>query len=255
MTNYLELTSRNRFFISEELQLRIKNAGLVLAGCGLSSSFAVTAARIGFENFVLADGDKVELTNLNRQAFFADQIGENKAKATSDLLKQINPNIKARVIDSFITASEAKELVASGDIVINTVDFNEVTYLVNEAAMSQSKLCIFPLNVGFGALILIFSEASKTLNDIIGGRIVDSDTDFLLNLYQGLIDYYLPGYVRDNLKELFSFINQKSFFPQNAIAANINAALMSTIILDHLNGKELPLAPTPVFVDARSVLT
>ena len=103
---YDQLTLRNGFFISRDLQLKIKECSLVLAGCGLSSNFAVLAARLGFEKFILIDGDNVDESNLNRQPFSLNHVGLNKAEAISEIIKQINQNQASSSLHVFLLAQK-----------------------------------------------------------------------------------------------------------------------------------------------------
>ncbi|HEY7343732.1 MAG TPA: ThiF family adenylyltransferase, partial [Ktedonobacterales bacterium] len=90
-SDFDDLFSRNWAFITPEIQHILDHTCLFAAGAGLSSTIVTLACRTGFGSFILADGDNVELSNLNRQAFFRRQIGENKATATAELLRDIRP--------------------------------------------------------------------------------------------------------------------------------------------------------------------
>lgn len=59
------------------------------------------AARTGFTKFILADGDKMEVNNLNRQPFSLCQTGRNKAGATAELIKEVNPEAEIEVFPQF----------------------------------------------------------------------------------------------------------------------------------------------------------
>ena len=65
----MERYSRNRIYISEEEQERIKQVRILLGGAGIGSIIAECALRFGFENITIVDGDKVEESNLNRQNY------------------------------------------------------------------------------------------------------------------------------------------------------------------------------------------
>ena len=67
MLSYQDLTLRNQGYIPPELQEKIRATRLLVAGCGLGSSIAEAAARVGFERLTLADGDSISAHNLNRQ--------------------------------------------------------------------------------------------------------------------------------------------------------------------------------------------
>ncbi len=71
-------------------QDKIINASIGVVGCGgLGSDYLEKLARSGFGRLVFCDSDFIQLSDLNRQAFFEHQKGQNKALATSDNLKNI----------------------------------------------------------------------------------------------------------------------------------------------------------------------
>ena len=77
-----------------EVHSTIKKAKIGIAGLGgLGSNIAVMLTRAGISHLVLADFDIVDITNINRQNYYLDQIGRSKANATEELLKGINPYI------------------------------------------------------------------------------------------------------------------------------------------------------------------
>lgn len=80
-------------------RLRVKTVGI--AGCGgLGSNCAVALARVGVGHLVIADFDIIERSNLNRQYFFAGQVGQYKALAVKDIIQRIDPgiNVEAHVL-------------------------------------------------------------------------------------------------------------------------------------------------------------
>lgn len=73
---------------------KLKRATVGIAGCGgLGSTVAVALARSGIGALVLVDFDVVEPSNLNRQQFFVDQIGQPKVEALGSTLARINPYV------------------------------------------------------------------------------------------------------------------------------------------------------------------
>lgn len=250
---YDDLVSRNAFFISYELQQTIRSTRLVFAGCGLSSNIAIAAARLGFEHFTLIDGDSVDISNLNRQAFYHKQVSKNKAEATADLVYSINPESKIEVLPLYITPSDVRSIVAKGDIIINTVDFNEATYLINDTCAESGKLSVSPMNIGFGIIVLVFSSTSARLSDIVGG-ITTSNIDFLKALSSNLRGYEMPSYLADNLQAAFDFYEKYRFFPQNVVASLLNAGMIAMLIVDYIAGGKIKMAPEPIYLDAPNYL-
>lgn len=73
-------------------QEKISAAAVGVAGLGgLGSNIAVFLARLGVGRLVLADFDRVDVTNLNRQQYRAADLGQPKPKALAEQLRQINP--------------------------------------------------------------------------------------------------------------------------------------------------------------------
>ena len=65
---------------------------MAVAGLGgLGSNIAVSLARLGVGHLHLIDFDRVDVTNLNRQQYFADQVGMPKTEALRENLLRINP--------------------------------------------------------------------------------------------------------------------------------------------------------------------
>lgn len=73
---------------------RLKQATVGIAGVGgLGSAVAVALARVGVGRLIIADFDVVEPSNLNRQQYFIDQLGQFKVAALAANLQRINPYV------------------------------------------------------------------------------------------------------------------------------------------------------------------
>ncbi len=75
-----------------ELQRKFAEASVAVCGLGgLGSNIAISLARAGIGHLHLIDFDRVDISNLNRQQYFADQIGLPKTEALTANLKMIAP--------------------------------------------------------------------------------------------------------------------------------------------------------------------
>ena len=82
------------------VQARLEEKAVGIMGLGgLGSAVAISLARMGIGSLLLADYDVVEPTNLNRQQYFIDQIGQKKTAALRDILQRVNPYVAVSVID------------------------------------------------------------------------------------------------------------------------------------------------------------
>jgi len=102
---------------------KLNQATIGIAGCGgLGSNIAVSLVRSGIGKLILADFDKVEASNLNRQHFYQSDIGKNKTEALAMHLKNINPAVDLEIHQTKLTAESAMEIFSSVDIMIEAFD-------------------------------------------------------------------------------------------------------------------------------------
>lgn len=86
----------NRYFSHDALE-RLGNALVGIAGAGgLGSNVAMLLARSGIRHFVIADKDRVEASNLNRQFFWPEDVGRSKVDALKERLAGLEPEIDCR---------------------------------------------------------------------------------------------------------------------------------------------------------------
>ena len=101
--------------------LKTKTVGI--AGCGgLGSNCAVALARVGVGKLILADFDVVEESNLNRQYFFYDQIGQVKADALKANIERITNDVEVISHNVFIEESNFFEIYKDCDLIVEAFD-------------------------------------------------------------------------------------------------------------------------------------
>ena len=97
---------------SPEKQKLLSEGHVAVAGLGgLGSNVAYALARIGVGHLHLIDFDVVDITNLNRQQYFIDQIGMYKTDALKSLLERINPYLDIRTDTVKVTEENLQELL------------------------------------------------------------------------------------------------------------------------------------------------
>lgn len=121
--SYEEFTTRNIGFVSEPEQARLKEACVFVCGTGGMGGAALQSIiRAGVGRLILADIDRFDVSNLNRQVFcFLPQIDREKAEATRDQCLAINPKAQIDVLGAEWTEA-APRLVEAADVVINGTD-------------------------------------------------------------------------------------------------------------------------------------
>lgn len=244
---YEELVQRNWGFISVEEQEQISKFRVFLAGCGLGSNVAVLAARTGFCQFILADGDKVELSNLNRQSFRREHVGKNKAEATASLVKEVNPQAHVQVVPAFIGPDDTARLVQQCDVVVNMIDPGPALKALLDAARKQDKITLFPLNVAFGGLVLAFGPTSPSIEELVGS---EAGSELFLQILQKLLAS-LPKYLWQYIWVAQRMQQEKVPPPQLGVAASITSALVVGAIMKVAIGVPVPLLPEVMALDTR----
>jgi molybdopterin/thiamine biosynthesis adenylyltransferase len=105
-------------------QRRLKAAKVVVVGAGGIGSAAIPAlAGAGMGRLTIIDDDDVDRSNLQRQWLFRDdQVGESKAELAAGFARSINPRIEVRAVPERVDATNADELLAGHDLIVDGSD-------------------------------------------------------------------------------------------------------------------------------------
>ncbi|WP_448873367.1 sulfur carrier protein ThiS adenylyltransferase ThiF [Desulfobulbus propionicus] len=89
---------------------------------GIGSNVALNLVRSGVSRLKIVDFDRVESSNLDRQFYFADQIGQLKIKALSANLTRIRPQLTIEAVAKRIDAANCGHLFADCDLIVEGLD-------------------------------------------------------------------------------------------------------------------------------------
>jgi sulfur carrier protein ThiS adenylyltransferase len=122
----------------EEIKRILKNKTVGIAGAGgLGSNCAVALARVGIGKIIIADFDVVSESNLNRQYYFIDQIGEKKVLATKMNLLRVNPGIEIITHDVVLKPENITEIFKNCDIIVEAFDRADQKEMLIETILSE----------------------------------------------------------------------------------------------------------------------
>ena len=129
----MEFLSRTERMIPKEDIKKINDKAVIVFGLGgVGGSCAEALVRAGIGEIGLVDGDEYEITNINRQAFATTKtLGMRKVDACEERLLEINPNLKIKKYDLFVSEEN-----------IRNVDFKDYNYVVDAIDTITSKLLI-----------------------------------------------------------------------------------------------------------------
>ncbi|MEY6432084.1 ThiF family adenylyltransferase [Thioalkalicoccus limnaeus] len=263
MEHYQTLTRRNTGYVPPAVQHRIRTTHLLVAGCGIGSTFAETAVRLGFEHLTLADGDVVDSHNLNRQAFATADVGRPKVSALADRLRAINPEVKIREVAANLGAANTQELVAAADLVFDTIDFLDLAAIIglHDTCRSLHKPAITALAVGWGAGCIYFPPDSdwpfRRVFGIADQAAVDdvSYAAAFAPLVQRLADRLDPRVV-EVVAQALTVMADGAPCPASQVAPGAAAvgALAATLVVRLLAGEPVTPAPHLLVMDLPTVL-
>lgn len=112
---------------------------LVVGLGGLGNPAALYLAAAGVGKLLLADGDCVELSNLQRQiAHSEEDIGKNKAQSAAEAISSLNPLVSTEVVAQTLAAESMLELVAGVDVVVDATDNYPARFALNRACIARS---------------------------------------------------------------------------------------------------------------------
>ena len=130
---------------------------LVIGAGGLGSPAAMYLASGGVGRISLADGDSVDLTNLQRQILHTTAaVGRAKAYSGKDTLAQLNPEIEVAAIPERLEGDRLAALVASADVVLDCCDNFATRHAVNRACVAQRKPLVSGAAVRFDGQLSVF---------------------------------------------------------------------------------------------------
>jgi molybdopterin/thiamine biosynthesis adenylyltransferase len=247
------LFSRNWAFIDAKTQDKLQQATLLTAGTGLGSGIATLAARTGFGRFILADGDVVEVSNLNRQAFLRRHIGRNKARATAELIAEINENAIVETIPEYLTEATLAAPISRSAIVVNTIDFDDPVFLAcNRIAREQGRPVLLPLNIGWGAALYAFLPNSPSIEDVLSREIAAHGVSAIrTELVLRAVGAHPHRYIHEPMQK-FIAPDQADwpFDPQLGVAAAMSASLTVAAAVALAKGEPIRAFPEVATVDA-----
>ncbi len=162
--NYLRAFSRNLGIVSESEQLALRDKHVAIPGCGgVGSIHALTLARMGVGYFTIADFDRYEMENFNRQfGAKSSTIGKDKVDVIRQEILEINPTAKVRVFREAINQGNIDSFLEGVDVVVDSLDFFafEARDALFPAIQRKGLWLVTAAPLGLSCAMLVFSAES-----------------------------------------------------------------------------------------------
>jgi sulfur carrier protein ThiS adenylyltransferase len=104
---------------------------------GLGSNVAIALARAGVGKLVIADFDKIEESNLNRQQYFTDQIGKSKVDCTVENLRRINPRVEVEGHCAALDPENIPRIFSRADVIAECFDTAAAKQMLVETVLTK----------------------------------------------------------------------------------------------------------------------
>ncbi|TMH04208.1 MAG: ThiF family adenylyltransferase [Betaproteobacteria bacterium] len=207
------------------------NYKVAIAGLGgVGGLHLLTLARLGIGKFTIADPDRFELVNFNRQVGATMQtLGQPKVDVMTRMAREINPEIEIRAFEAEVTKENLDDFLDGADVYVDGLDFfafdaRERTFAAC-AAKGIPAVTVAP--IGMGAALLNFLPGKMTFEHYFrfsGASEPEKALKFLLGVAPAMLH---RRYLVD--RSQVSFAEQRG--PSTIMACELCAGLAATQVL------------------------
>ena len=136
---------------------------LVVGAGGLGSPVLLYLAAAGVGTLGVADFDRVDLTNLQRQVIHtSEDVGDLKTASAEVKVKALNPDVEVKTYPEQLSAANARALIQDCDLVIDGSDNFPTRYLVNDACVLEDKPLLYGAISQFEGQVSLFHAPTPT---------------------------------------------------------------------------------------------
>ncbi len=145
--------------VGEKGQRRLLRSKVLLIGAGgLGSPAAYYLAAAGVGTLGIMDGDRVDITNLQRQILHkTTDIGRPKVESATETLRALNPDVTVVPYPFRLTVDNITDILKDYDLVVDGSDNFETRYLVNDACYLQGKTNVHGSIFQFEGMATVFA--------------------------------------------------------------------------------------------------
>lgn len=193
MFDYDKAFSRNLGWLSKSDQKNIAEKTIAIPGMGgVGSHHLHSLARIGFQNFKIADFDSFDVHNFNRQiGANMETVGRNKAQVMKEFILKINPNAQIEIYDKGVTRENSKSFLQHVDYIVDGLDIYvlELRKYLYEEALRNGIYVITAAPLGAGTSYLCFSPEKMSFNEYFGFKESMDEKELFVRFLTGVAPY------------------------------------------------------------------
>jgi molybdopterin/thiamine biosynthesis adenylyltransferase len=140
-------------------QDKLRSASVFVAGVGgLGGTSSLYLALAGIGRIRIADSDRVDPSNLNRQVLFTvDSLGRSKAEEAGRRLREANPLISIETYSDVIDRTSIERLAAECDLIVDGLDNMPTRFILNEHSVKKQIPYLYGAVHGWQGMVGLFN--------------------------------------------------------------------------------------------------
>ncbi len=176
-----QLERYSRHFVLREIGVSgqkklLKSKVLVIGAGALGSSALLYLAAAGVGTIGIADYDRVDLSNLQRQIIHrTGRVGVEKTVSARQTLNELNPDVSCELYTERLTVDNIQEIIERYDFIIDATDRFEPKFLINDACVLSRKPYSHAGAVRFGGQVITYVPKQGPCLRCLLGKVPPSD--------------------------------------------------------------------------------
>ncbi len=167
--DYNKAFERTLGWITEWEQAALRTKCIAIAGMGgVGGAHLLTLTRLGIGQFRIADFDRFDLVNFNRQAGASMvTIGRLKVDVMCEMARSINPDVKIECFPDGVTTDNVNRFLSGCDLYVDGLDFAalDIRALVHARSAALRIPAIGAGPIGMAASFLAFHPGGMTFEE------------------------------------------------------------------------------------------
>ena len=249
--DYQRAFSRNLGWVTAAEQETLRHKRVAIAGMGgVGGAHLRTLARLGIGNFSIADFDRFEIHNMNRQAgAFMSSLGQPKVDVMAAIASDINPEVDIRKFPDGVTPDNLDAFLRDVDVFVDGIDFFAMPArrMLFKSCYERGIPALTAAPLGMGVAMLGFAPPAMSFEHYFKVEGHDHQEQFA-RFIAGLS----PAMLQRNYlvaPEAVNFVEQRG--PSTGMACDLCAGVMGTAVLKVLLGRgSFRYAPWGMHFDA-----
>lgn len=170
---------RNYPAVTEAQQLLLGTKHVAVAGAGGIGGYVVEyLVRIGIGEITVIDGDSFCLSNMNRQLLCTEHtLGRYKAGAAATRAGEIDPAVRIRAVEQYLTEENAADLLSGADLVIDALDSIRSRMILEDGAAANRQTIIHGAVEGWDLQIMEVPPGEGILHALYGNGSIPEEKE------------------------------------------------------------------------------